>query len=111
MDETYDTTGLFTCVINVEGPGEILGNPDSKEFDRGNPLNWLMVEEQLHMRKRISLSRDNHGFGFGGICRKVVVKEPAMDSIDVGLEIGQIGRLGNWLVKSGVVGIQNQGAV
>jgi hypothetical protein len=70
-----------------------------------------MVKEQLHMGKRIPLSRNNHGFGFGGICRKVIVKEPAMDSVDVGLEVGQIGRLRNWLVKGGVVSIQNQGAV
>ena len=67
VDETNSSASSLANMIDLKVPGKIITNPDSQEFSRRNPLNWLIVEIQSHVRKGVLLGSDNHGFGLAAL--------------------------------------------
>ena len=98
MQKANGLACFLTNVINVIVLGKVKANPDTKEFNAANFFDGLVVHQELHVRIRILLGSNDHGFGLAGICCEMVRTKPVMDSIIVFLEIKQVRFTGDGLV-------------
>ena len=89
---------FLTNVINMIVPGKVKADPDTKEFNTANRFDGLVVHQELHVKIRILLGSNDHGFGLAGICCEMIRTKPVMDSTNVFLEIRQVRFTGDGLV-------------
>ena len=85
-------------MINLIIPRKVRADPNTKEFDTANSFDRLVVHQELHVRIRVFLGRNDHGFGLAGICCEMIKTKPVMDSINVFLEVREVHFTGDWLV-------------
>lgn len=89
---------FLTYVINMIIPRKVTADPNTKEFNTANSFDGLVVHQELHVRIRVLLGRNDHGFGLAGICCEMISTKPVMDSINVFLEVRQVRFTSDWLV-------------
>ena len=107
VDEANDLTGLFTDVINIQIPRELVGKNNAKEFCRRNTFNRLIVESKSNIREGINLGRDDHELGLRGIGSELIQAKPIMNGIDIRLKNNQIRRSSDGFEEGGVLCIEN----
>ena len=84
---------------------------DTKEFDKGNPLNHLVIDAKLKVGKRIEFGRHDHQLSLASISSEMVAGKPAVNYVYVFLETGNIIVINERFVKCCVVSIENQRTV
>ena len=89
---------LLAYVINLIIPRKDKADPNTKEFDTANSFDGLVVHQELHVRIRVFLGRNDHGFGLAGICCEMINTKPVMGSINVFLEDREVRFTCDWLV-------------
>ena len=99
----------FLQMINMIGPGKVIADPGTKEFNTANSFDWFVVHQELHVRIRILLGSNGHDFGLTDNCCQMIRREAVVDSINVFLEIRQVRFTGDGLVQGGVISLEYQG--
>ena len=90
---------VLSCICDQsETKRKVRADPNTKEFDTANSFDGLVVHQELHVRIRVFLGRNGHGFGLAGICCEMINTKAVMDSINVFLEVREVRFTGDWLV-------------
>ena len=61
----------------------------------------------MHVRVEVLFGGNNHGLSLGSIGREMVVNEPAVDGVDISLEVRQVRRMRKRLIESSIISIKD----
>lgn len=111
VDKANVFPSFFADVIDMSVPGEIAGDVDTEEFDRGNPLNHLVINAKLQVGKRIMFGRNDHKLSLASVSGEMVAGEPVVNDVYIILKTGDIIIFNERFIERGVVSIENQGTV